>query len=135
MHCSSSLSSDSHAHKNRKKKKTNQQNRQHVPSRRVCYANDSVVSLTQEKQLLPLPLLRTGLKPSRRFAGTEVPAHHLESFGKSEAPKALCEQEQSPEPAMATLWRQQQQRAARNEKKQWLFMLAVASNSNGKFQL
>lgn len=55
-------------HKNRKKKNKNQQ---HVPSRRVCYANDSVVSLTQEKQLLPLPLFLTGLKPSRIFAVTK----------------------------------------------------------------
>lgn len=53
--------------KQEKKKKK----RQHVHSRRVCYANNSVVSLTQEKQLLPLPLSLTGLTPSGIFATTQ----------------------------------------------------------------
>lgn len=49
------------------------------PSRRVCYANDSVVSLTQEKQLLPLPLFLTGLKPSGVFAVTKEKTLSLSS--------------------------------------------------------
>lgn len=102
------------ATKTGKKNPNKSHKRQHVPSRRVCYANESVVSLTQEKQLLPLPFFLTGLKPSGIFATTrakKVSAHHVKSFGKCEAHEPLCEQEQSPVPAMATLWEQQQQRA------------------------
>lgn len=92
MQCSSSLSSDSHAHKNRKKiiiiKK--KKGAAQFPSRRVCYANDSVVSLTQEKQLCLCPSFWLDWSPEGYLLWLKekkVWAHHLKSLGKCEGHK------------------------------------------------